>query len=418
MSGDGFQEYLESQKAEGNYESEGAFTVDFAEAAERLTTFRLPSESHYLLKMVQLASRLGAESVSVKLESFRTSVHFRAPVATGVNNIEAITRAFLAPLAVQDPVLADLVAALWGSLGDSTLEVAWSISEGYQGRRIFIKDFKFRAEDFVIERPLTEGDQRCAFTLSVIRRKTWRFWLNSRRNAGAYTLLLQECALSRVKVSVDSRPLEKCPSGFFAKHRQQASAIGMPTVGEPYHTVLYELIEGNTGFDITRPSLSRYLVRDRYYNVWASGTRVRNELRPDGISSPSWMLQFRAEGKDLGMRSVTKQLRCRLLIAYDENQATEKVPLRLTIVRQSVLMQRAAVQEPVYDPEPWWGCHLILDDDTLGTDLTGFQAIEDERLARLLASLAPRVEQAKAFLEKGRQLVVGLELPHRRLPSW
>lgn len=408
MTDGGFQEYLDSQRAEGNYESEGAFTVDFAEAAERLSTFRLPSENHYLLKTIQLASRLGAETVGVKLESFRTSVHFRAPVATGVNNLETITRGFLAPLEVNEPSLSDLVAALWGSLGVTTLEVAWSVSEGYQGRRIFIKDFKFRAEDFQIERPLAEGELRCAFTLSVLRRKTWRFWLASRRNAGAYKLLQTECALSRVKVKVDSRPLERAPGSYFAKHRQETPALGMPTIGEPYHTALYELIEGNAGFEIGRPSLSRYLVRDRHYNVWASGTRVRNVLRPDGISSPAWMLQFRFEGKELAMRSVTKQIRCQLLLAYDEEQAKAEVPLRLTIVRQSVLMQRAAPQDPVYDPKPWFGCHLILDDDTLGTDLTGFQIIEDERLARLLENLAPRVELAKAFLEKGRALITGL----------
>lgn len=408
MTDGGFQQYLESQRAEGNYESEGAFTVDFAEAAERLSTFRLPSENHYLLKIIQLASRLGAETVGVKLESFRASVHFRAPVATGVNNLEVITRGFLAPLEVKDPSLSDLVAALWGSLGDTTLEVAWSISEGYQGRRIFIKDFKFRAEDFQIERPLKEGQHRCAFTLSVLRRKTWRFWLGSRRNAEAYKLLLHECALSRVKVKVDSRPLERAPGSYFARHRQQSVAIGMPTIGEPYHTALYEIVEGNVGFEIGRPSLSRYLVRDRYYNVWASGTRVRNVLRPDGISSPAWMLQFRFEGKDQAMRTVSKQVRCRLLLAYDEDLAKTQVPLRLTIVRHSVLMQRAAPQDPVYDPKPWFGCHLILDDDTLGTDLTGFQVIEDERLARLLETLAPKVELAKSFLERGRALMTGL----------
>lgn len=66
------------------------------------------------------------------------------------------------------------------------------------------------------------------------------------------------------------------------------------------------------------------------------------------------------------------------------------------------------------DPERWaeeypaWrGCHLIVDDDTLGSDLTGFQAIEDERLPALLATLAPKVEVTKAYLAEGRSLLVG-----------
>ena len=404
----GFQEFLAAQSAEGNYDSEGVFTVDFAEAAERLATFRLPSQSHYLLKVVQLASRLGAGALRVKLESFRTSVHFRAPRAQGVNNTEAITRAFLAPLEVKEPGLSDLVAALWGCLGEETQEVAWSFSEGYQGRRVFIKDLKFRFEDFQIEVPLPPGELPCAFTLSVLRRKTWRFWVNSRRNAEAYRLLLESCPLSRVNLFVDGRALERADGSYFAAHRVVRNPYGNLPVSQPYHTALYEMTNDNDGFEIARPSLSQYVVREHFFNLWGSGTRAYNRLSPDGISSPAWMLQFRQGEKNLSMRGVTKYLRCSLVLAYDQQSAAEKGGFRLTFVRQSVLLERQASQEPNFDVTPWHGCHLILDDDSLGTDLTGFQVIEDERLTELLKRLVPKVELAKAFLAEGRKLVVGL----------
>lgn len=402
-----FQDFLAAQKAEGDYDSEGCFTVDFSSAADRLASFRLPSENHFLLKTVQLASRLGADAMRVKLESFRSSVHFRAPHAQGVNNTEAITRAFMAPLDVKDPVLADLAAALWGCLGDSTLEIAWSISEGYKGRRIFIKDHKLRVEDFQIQVPLAAGELPCAFTLSVIRRKTWRFWATARRNAEAARLLLEQCALGRVILFLDGRQLERAGSSYLTNHRQVKS-YGEPPRARPYHTVLYELAPERQGFQLGRPSLSQYLVRDGHFNIWTSATRVNNSLKPDGISTPAWMLQFREEGKNVSIRLVGKQVRCRLILAYDQQAAQHEEDFRLTLVRHSVLLGRATPQSPAFDTKPWYGCHLILEDDTLETDLTGFQIIENERLAQLLQSLVPTVELAKAFLEQGRSLAVGL----------
>jgi hypothetical protein len=408
LSQSGFQQFLTAQSAVGSYDSEGAFTVDFAEAADRLSTFRLPSESHFLLKMVQLASRLEAETVRVKLESFRTSVHFRASQAQGVNDIEAITRGFLAPLEVRQPALADLIAALWGCLGESTQELAWSYSEGYRGRRVFIKDFKFRVEDFQIQIPLADGELPCAFTLSVLRRKTWRFWVHSRRNAEAYRLLWERCLLSRVRVLVDGRPLDRADAAYFASHRPIKGEFGETFANRPFHTALFQLAKENEGFELARPGLSRYLVRDHHFNVWTSGTRVNNSLKPDGFSSPSWMLQFRDNGVNLSMRSVAKRVRCSFVLAYDEVAAAEEAGFRLTFVRQSVLLERQDHQEPSFDIKPWHGCHLILDNDTLSTDLTGFQIIEDERLAELLKTLEPQVEIAKSFLAQGRNLLFGI----------
>jgi hypothetical protein len=404
----GFQDFLAQQSAAGAYDSQGAFTMDFAEAAERLATFRLPSENHYLLKVVQVASRLGSDVVRVKMENFRTSIHFRAPSGDGVNDSEAIARAFLAPLEVEVPILADLAAALWGCLGDTTEEILWSFSQGYQGRRFFIRDRTFRSEDFVIDKPMEEGEPPCAFTLSVLHKKTWRFWLYSRRNASAYKLLIDNCGLSRVGISVDGREMERAPGSYFAKHRRLETAFtDAPANCRPYHIALYELTE-RAGFEIQRPSLSQYVVREKHVNVWASATRLHNTLKPDGVSTPSWMLQFRKDNENLSMRAVPKRARCRILLAYDPRGATVGEPLRLTLVRQSVLMDTASLHDVLAGLVKWCGCHLILDDDGLRTDLTGFQVIEDGRLLELLESLQPKLDLARSYLEQWRHLASGL----------
>jgi hypothetical protein len=403
-----FQAFLASQQAEGVYHSEGCFTVDFADAAQRLAV-RLPSENHFLLKMVQLASRLGAESVEIKLERFRSAVHFRAPRASGVNDTAAIARAFLAPLQVADRALSDLVAALWGSLGETTLETVWSFSQGYQGRRLFLRGQKLRAEDFQIQVPLDDQEMPCAFTLSVIRRKSWRFWIDGRRNAQAARLLSEQCALSRMAIRLDGRRLETAGGSFLTSHRKVRTVYGETPQARAYQVVVYQLAPPGQGFQLARPSLAQYMVRERHFNVWTSATRVYNELKPDGISTPSWLLQFIEGRKNLGIREVDKLVRCALVLAYDPRAAKDKEELRLTLVRHCVLLQPVATGPWAEELQAWNGCHLLLEDDSLETDLTGFQVLENERLLQLLRSLTPRLEATRAFLEQGRPLLRGLK---------
>ncbi len=398
-----FEKFLKEQATEGRFDSEGAFTLNFEEAAERLAAFRLPSPQHYLLKVVQVASRLGATSMRVRLERFRTSIHFRASKAGAVTDFESITRAFLAPLEVEDPILADLASALWGAQSETTQEVLWSFSQGYRGRRVFIKDRVFRTEEFQIEVPIPDGEPPCAFHLSVIHRKSWQFWTHSRRNADALVLMSQSCLFSRVTLFVDGRVLERADGSYPTNHRRKSYYGGAPHA-DPYQNILYELVE-DEGYQTGRPGLAQYVVREKHYNLWASGTRLGNTMKPDGISSPSWMLQFHSQGRNLSMREVSKFPRCRLVLAYDEKEAKEKIPLRLTIVRQSVLMERQTSPEWGKGIEKWHGCHLLLDDDTLATDLTGFQVIEDENLLRLLKSLESRLDWLKAYFEEGKALV-------------
>ncbi len=397
-----FEEFLKEQVSQGHLDSEGVFTLNFAEAAERLAAFRLPSEQHYLLKVVQVASRLEADSMKVKLERFRTSIHFRAAHGGAVTQFEAITRAFLAPLEVEDPVLADLAAALWGCQSATTQEILWSFSQGYRGRRVFIKDRVFRTEEFTIERPIEPSLPPCAFTLSVTHNRSWKFWEHSKRNADALTLLLRGCAFSRVNIVVDGLKLERADGKYPTSHRRLSAYHA--SSARPYHNILYELASQD-GFESGRPGLAQYVVRERHFNLWASGTRVSNTMVPDGVSSPSWMLQFRQDGEDLSMRHVAKFLRCRLILAFDEEDAKEKIPLKLTVVRQSVLMENQPSATWGEGLEKWCGCHLILDDDTLSTDLTGFQVVEDASLIGLLRSLETRLDWAKAYLQQGRELV-------------
>ncbi len=399
-------DFLAEQIGEGRFDSRGAFTLDLANAAERLTRFKLPSSSHYLLKMLQLADRLGATQVDITMERFRTVLHFRAPRGESVTDIDAIYQAFSDPLKVEQPKMRDLVSALFGCLGETTLEVLWSASFGHRGRRVKIRDHQFTAETYELSRLLEPGQQPYAFTLSILHPKNWKFWETPRRFVEARQLLTQACALSPIKIFVDRREVFRYDSNLFVTHRRREGSTSGTVTLKPYHIASYHLASRTAGsFAITRPALANYLVRDQHFNVWGAGNRVTNTLTPDGTSSPAWIIQFQLDGSNISMRSTEKRVHCRALIAYDELEASNKGPFRLTIVRRGVILMSENVPNWAQKCPEWHGCHLMIANDTLPTDLTGFQVIQDTEFKTLLESHIPLLENAKEFFAQGRHLV-------------
>ena len=396
--------YLSQQAQEGHHDSAGSFTLDLSKAASRLEDFALPSSHHYLLKIVQIASQLGAQEMRFKMEKFRTSVHFRAPVGGSVTNSEQIYRAFADPLNVQDSLMSDLISALLGSLTKDVLEILWSYSEGHRGRRVKIKERHFEAKDFVLSRPLEEGDFPCAFTLSVLHPKSWQFWKPSTRQLDATGVIEAATKLSRLTIFVDGRQLETAASSFTTHHRLSEDLSLFGAAAAAYHSLHYETsIECANSFRLSRPNHANYLVRNGSTNVWATGIRPSNSLKPDGISSPSWFVQFGQKDEYLSLRQVSKRTLCQAVVGYDA-EATGK-SLRLVIVRNSVI---------VFDETPkvfqdrlgaWDGALLIIADNTLETDLTGFQVTTDEPFLELINRSKPLLERAKKHWETNRAMV-------------
>lgn len=400
-------DFLAEQTAQGAHDSEGIFTLDLSKASDRLTQFRLPSPHHYLLKVLQIASALGANDITFRMERFRTAVYFRAPESGAVADSEAIYLAFSDPLTVRDPLLNDLVTALLGSLTEDAKEVLWSYSEGHRGRRVLIRGHQFEARDFILSKPLEKGEFPCAYSISVLHPKTWKFWECSRRIAGALQVVEQASPFSRVRIKLDGRVLSTAPSNSFLRHRARKGVLGS-TFYQPYRIASYRLAEED-GFRIQRPHAANYVVRENDLNLWASATRLRNTLRPDGRSSPAWVLQFRDRTGDLSLRQVSRKPLCRSLIAFSPVEVRAEVPLRLTVVRNSVV---------VLDEEvPQWserlpflkGCTVILHDRDLPTDLTGFQVIQDEKFEARLQSLEGQVNAAQACLDRAGRAIKFLD---------
>lgn len=409
----GLDQYLQSQASEGSLESQGRqFTLDLARAADKLAAFALPSHSHYLLKIVQVAHHLRADTVKVKIERYRTVVRFRAPRGGKITDSESIYRAFADPLAVDDPVMVDFISGLIGTITEQNLETLWSYSEGHTGRRVFInRQRRFSIEDFVLSRPLDEDDHPYAFTLSVLHPRTWRFWQGARRRAEAAKVLEDNCRYSGVKLFIDTRELELHPSSELNSHLKETRWIEQGYYGHAYHpadNILYDMAapdEMRCG--ILRPSLSAYVVRGDHMNLWVSAIRVNNTLKPDGNSSAAWMLQFLEDGHNISMRFAPKRVPLRACLCVNlQGDAAEK-PLRIKIVRAGVTVLEQTIDREDDRFKAFNGCILLFHDEELETDLTGFQIIQNEAFLEKIDSFQPLLLKARAYFDKGKTMIQG-----------
>ena len=62
-----FERFIRERFEAGTHDSEGQFTVDLRKASDKVAAFALPSDSHYLLKVVQVAHRLRTDEIRVDI---------------------------------------------------------------------------------------------------------------------------------------------------------------------------------------------------------------------------------------------------------------------------------------------------------------------------------------------------------------
>lgn len=407
----GLEKFLEEQASEGNLESAGLqFSLDLSKAADKLAAFALPSTSHYLLKFVQVAHHLRADVINVKIERYRTVVRFRAPRGGSLTDSESIHRAFVDPLAVKDPIMADLVSGLIGTITGENLETLWSYSQGHKGRRVYIdRKRQFSIKDFVLSRPLDEDDYPFAYTLSVLHPRTWKFWQGARRRAAAAKVLEEHCRYSGVRIVVDARELESHPSSELNSHlrtTQWTKNVGYVYSCHAADNIVYQLAtDDEVRCSILRPSLSAYVVRAHHVNLWVSSIRVNNSLKPDGNSSAAWMLQFLNGEQNVSMRYVPKRVLLRTCLCLNLRGEAAEHPLRIKIVRAGVTVLEKAMDEHPEEFNAFQGCVLLFADEELETDLTGFQVIENEAFFAKIHSYHPLLEKARRYYENGQKLI-------------
>lgn len=403
-----FERFIGERFSGGTHDSEGQFTVDLRKASDKVAAFALPSDSHYLLKVVQVAHRLRAAEIKIHIGRFRTTLEFHPHGEQGFK-VDRLYTAIADPLGAEDPLLVDLVAALYGTLKLDLQQTTWEHYLGDQGQRLTInKDRQVNCERFETELP--DEPDRARFVFSVTHAHPWKFWRGARHRAESAAVLRAYCRYSAAKLVVDGAELAAAPTSEINSHVK--SPVFRPgdytadlSYSEPLSNILFQLAdEDEPALGMTRPSLSAFLVRRSVMNVWAQGMRVNNTLRPDGQSSAAWMLQFRRDGENISMRWARKRDRYSAVLGLNVKNAGCQEPPRFTIVRSGVTLIERSIRDPELD-QAFRGCHLLLADETLTTDLSGFQYVEDESFRERLLSYAPLVEEARQYYQIGREMM-------------
>lgn len=401
-----FETFLQERTEPGTYDSEGQFTVDLSKASEKVAAFALPSESHYLLKVIQVAHRFRAQEILVEIGRSSTTLSFEPGQAFDFD-MDLLYRAVSDPLNLKDLLLRDLVAALYGTLHDHNKQTSWSWVRAGLGDRLTIdKNRKVICQRF-------EGDcEQARFEFSVSHSNSWKFWEGAGRRAEAASIISRFCKYSAAKIFVDGREQTVETASVVNEHIVR---VDLPLDSrQPAANILFELAsDEEPAFGLLRPSLSAYLVRRDVMNVWASGMRVNNTLKPDGQSSAAWMLQFRRDGEDISMRWVRKRDRFSVVLGLNVNSRAAAEPPQLKLIRSGVTMLEREIRNDQTFREAFQGCTLILADETLETDLTGFQYIENEEFREHLLSFTPLVEAARSYHEIGKEMMNILEFDPR-----
>lgn len=398
-----FERFLQESASTGTFHSEGAFSVDLSKATEKVAAFALPSDSHYLLKGVQVANRLKTETINVSIGRYGTKLSFDCADPGVAGDLQGLHTAVADPLNVEDPLLKDLIALLYGTIKPGNRETTWTCKRGGKAEALVIDSSrKVRSTRCDVA---MEGTEQVTLELSVTHGDVWKFWLHARRRAQSAAILRKECAFSPARLVIDGWQAETANPSVFNVLEDITDLTDYGLRKHPASNVLFTLPEeGDPVLCLQRPSMSAYLVRKEVMNVWATGMRVNNTLVPDGVSTAAWMLQFRRGGENLSMRWVHKRDLFKSVIAFHFDNKLSKRPPRLQVVRAGVLL----CDEEIADSElraMFRGCVILLADDALDTDLTGFQLIKNEAYLQAIRRLEPQLEAAREYFEIGAEMM-------------
>ena len=402
--------FLDEKAESGNVDSQGSFTVDLSRAARKLSKFALPSEHHYLLRMVQLANLLRAEDIRIKIRRDATEIGFLSENGVELCDINKVCHTLLAPLETENQTLGTLASTLLGSLTEQNHETRWSFHSPKSRGEIRIQ--ADRTVTSLVEAKEQEQVNFHSFRLSVHHKTNWKFWKDAGRRAAAASLVQQFCPFSSCRIFIDGRELPAQPVWHLNEHIHPLSLyrVGVTTSTKVNRAaasnILFQLADPEQdSFTLLRPSMNAYVVRRDHYNLWVSGTRASNSLTPDGESSASWMLQYRSGRENISMRKVRKRGKFRAALALHTSEETRSFNPRVIIVRHGVVVFDQQLLSSEAHIEAFSGCCFVLADGELETDLSGLRLGHSQALWETLKKYEHLVEEAKEFFQGGCDLL-------------
>ncbi|MCA9790778.1 MAG: hypothetical protein KC910_03255 [Candidatus Eremiobacteraeota bacterium] len=217
-------DYLEHLRQYGQVESQGVFTLDLARALEKLTRFRLPTPSCYLLKFVQAAVRAGAEAVRFDLRCDYVEVGFLVD-GREFDDVTETANWMQRPDHVPEGAQQHLVVAISSALANPFRRLCWSVATAEQTRLLVIEPDALAIEAALGDPALGDRSQ-CRFLLQRSGHGTQA----QKRFVDERDTLMARCAFATIAVEVNRKRADQpeLPTGLLGEYRVSGQGLALP----------------------------------------------------------------------------------------------------------------------------------------------------------------------------------------------
>lgn len=408
------EQFLESQKKSGDLDSTGGFTLDLGAAAAKMVRYRLPTENHQLLKVLQTAMSLGARELRIDLGfRYSTATFVSSGAASSKVQSELDSLASAGPADRPGNSLAFPLLMSGLSMGLKGME--WRMSHGSGASRTLRLGGLGSLESSGSKLPAGE----IRHEIRLHHSNGWKLWEGFGRRRFAALLLSESARFAALDLLVNGKKLDCAESAVINDHVSDfggsqfnvATGVMQNTRGPAAASNLLFLLGSDSCVRVSKPPLKAYLEKDGVV-VWAQGKRIPGAIsdagrKPDGVEVCSWMLQFVQEGENLGLDAIPEgeTLDCKALIAQNIHGPGNSESVRVTVIRDgvTVLEKRETADTPGL--EDLVGCSLLFADDELDTDLGGLAIVRNEKYYRKLRSFTPLVESGHRYFQEGSRFL-------------
>ena len=408
--------FLRGQEQSGDLDSSGEFTIDLQAAAYKLSRYRLPSENHHLVRLLQLALQLGAERVEMQVTMVSFTVSFTSSRSASDElhaNLGQISAARSSPVKGESFSLPRWIAGL--SFG--VLELDWEMTvDGVQ--RVFRLKSGGPLES--TGPALPGGEMHHVIRLVHSSSWAWRLWEVSRRRKKAQDLLLESTGITDRVVLLNGRSLVE-PSNVivlndhvkdFGGSEFNAATGVMQNRRSPVATsnLLFQLASDEQSAVRVAPlPLVAYRVK-KGFTVWDREASFRAgfgdyDERPDGVEVPSWVLQFVFDRENLTPGELPEGPRYRTIIAQNILGPGNSEGVRVTVVRHGVTILSTQEEPGTPGLEDLAGCSILFADEELDTDLSELVVVKNEKYYDRLRAFIPLVESGHRYFQEAVKLI-------------
>ncbi|MCA9779877.1 MAG: hypothetical protein KC800_24280 [Candidatus Eremiobacteraeota bacterium] len=407
------EKYLENQKKSGDFESTGRFTLDLRAAATKMDRYRLPTEEHQLLKVLQTAVSLSAQELRVEL-GLRQSTATFASSASASHLLQSEMDALATAGAADRPGHPLAFSLFMSGLSTGLGGIEWRMSQGSACRTLRLEG----GGNLESLGPKLPKGEIC-HEVNLTHSSGWKLWEGLGRRHRASNLLSEWARFAPLDLRVNGKKLDRADpaaindhvSDFGGSQFNVATGVMQNTRRPAASSNLLFLLGSGPCIRVMKPPLEAYIEKDGAV-VWAQGRRIPGAIsdagqKPDGLEVSSWMLQFVRDGENLGLDALVKgeTLDCMAVVAQNIHGPGNSEGVRVTVVRDGVTILEARETSDTPGLEDLIGCSLLFADNELDTDLGGLALVRNEKYYRKLRSFAPVIERGHRYFQEGSRFL-------------